>query len=139
MSYFDDELEKSFSEAKISYKKLDKEKHDFFVKKINEKIPFSDSKIAWDLLQSSINFNENEGAFALKEISEKIKSLNIAEVIFIGDSTIEDAYQVNILDLEPALEILAEIPQHTYFFSDELSWIACITMEGHIDFGIPKA
>ncbi|MCU1752883.1 hypothetical protein [Pseudomonas sp. 6D_7.1_Bac1] len=89
-------------------------------------------------MQSSINFNDNEGDFVLKKISEKIKTLDVAEVIFIGDSATEDAYQVNVLDLEPALEILAEIPQHTYFFSTELSWIACITMEGHVDLGVPK-
>ncbi len=46
MSYFDDELEKNLSNSNITFEKLKPEVHDSFVSSINEKFPFSASKIA---------------------------------------------------------------------------------------------
>lgn len=133
MSYYDDELEKELFELNIQHKKLDKEKHDHFVGEINKKVPFSGSKISWSSLHNSISHKTNEQS--IKLISEKIKPLNETEIIFIGDSLLEDAYQINTKNLERTLIILSEIPQHTYFFPDDLNWIGCISAEGDIDFG----
>jgi hypothetical protein len=133
MSYYDDELEKELSELNIQYKKLEKEEHDGFVSDINKKVSFSGSKISWGLLQNCIS--DSTSKHSIKLISEKIISLNEIEVIFIGDSLLDDAYQINTKNLEHALNILSEIPQHTYFFSNSLSWIGCVSAEGYIDFG----
>ncbi|MHC8372942.1 hypothetical protein ACYZT2_19770 [Pseudomonas sp. MDT1-85] len=133
MSYFDEELEKELSELNVDYKKLEKEKHDSFVFEINKKVQFSGSKISWSSLKNSISYDKDE--HSIKLIAEKIKSLNEIEIIFIGDSLIDNAYQVNTENLERTLNVFSEVPQHTYFFSNSLNWIGCINAEGYIDFG----
>lgn len=133
MSYYDDELEKELSELNIPYKRLEKEKHDRLVSEINKKVPFSGSKISWATLQNSMRHNTDKQS--IKWISERIISLNEENVIFIGDSLLEDAYQINTKNLERSLIVFSDIPQHTYFFSNNLNWIGCISSEGDIDFG----
>ncbi|OOG11033.1 hypothetical protein [Pseudomonas sp. C9] len=133
MSYFDEELEKEFSTYHTPYKKLEQGTHDDFVIYINNKLPFAGAKIDWNSLPNSKNFNEHEKSQAFKLITEKIRSLATPEIFFIGDSLTECAYQVEIKDLERALLIFSEIPQHSYFFPKDLSWIGCISAEGHID------
>lgn len=55
-------------------------------------------------------------------------------MIFLGDSAIEYAYSIAIAELRRALDIFAELPQHTYIFPEQLHWIACLAFEGHIDY-----
>lgn len=134
MSYFDDELEKDLTAFNILFEILDSEVHDTFVSSINEKLPFSGSKIAWSKIQNSMSYAKNEKDQAFMDISNKIRDLNTSEIIFIGDSLTENAYRTTTARLENILQIFSDIPQHTYFFSDSLSFIGCISSEGEINF-----
>lgn len=134
MSYFDEELEKKLSESSILFKKLKSEAHDAFVSAINKKFPFSGSKLSWNSLPNSMSYVKNEHNQAFREISEKVTALNIPEIIFIGDALTENAYKTSTKNFETTLAIFADIPQHTYFFSDVLSFIGCISSEGEINF-----
>ncbi|MDT3312180.1 hypothetical protein QZR14_12530 [Pseudomonas sp. rhizo66] len=134
MSYFDDELEKDLSNSNITFEKLKPEVHDSFVSSINKKFPFSGSKITWNTLPNSMNYVKKEANQAFIDISKRITTLNASEIIFIGDSLTDKAYKISTANLECALAIFADIPQHTYFFSESLSFIGCISSEGEIDF-----
>ncbi|WP_426237642.1 hypothetical protein [Pseudomonas sp. TWP3-2] len=134
MSYFDDELEKDLTASNILFEILAPEIHDTFVSSINEKLPFSGSKIAWSTIQNSMNYAKNEKPQAFFYISNKIRDVNISEIIFLGDSLTESAYRTSTARLENILQIFSDIPQHTYFFSDSLSFIGCISSEGEINF-----
>ncbi|WP_218170110.1 hypothetical protein [Pseudomonas costantinii] len=100
---------------------------------INENIPFSGSQIAWKLLKGSIYFGMATSQATLKSLAEKIKSVSASHVFVVGDAT-DNAYSINVKDLFPALQIFSTIPQHTYITQENLSWIACISFEGDIDF-----
>lgn len=134
MSYFDEELKKELSESSIHFEKLKSEAHDDFVSVINKKIPFSGSKISWNSLPNSMSYIKNDYNQAFREISEKVKMLSISEIIFIGDVLTESAYKTSTNNFETTLAIFADIPQHTYFFSNDLSFIGCISSEGELNF-----
>ena len=133
MSYYDHRLEEELSKLNIQYKKLEADKHDCLVNKINKELHFSGSKISWNALKNGISHKTDQRS--IKLISEAIKNFNEAEVIFIGDALLKDAYQIKTKYLERSLIIFSEIPQHTYFFSENLNWIGCVCTEGYIDFG----
>ncbi|MFW9080178.1 hypothetical protein ACOI9X_13005 [Pseudomonas sp. P2757] len=134
MSYFDDELEKDLTAFNILFEILEPEAHETFVSSINEKLPFSGSKIVWNTIKNSMSYAKSEKKQALFDISNKIRDLNVSEIIFIGDSLTESAYRTSTARLENILKIFSDIPQHTYFFSDSLSFIGCISSEGEINF-----
>ncbi|WP_323151251.1 hypothetical protein [Pseudomonas glycinae] len=134
MSYFDEELEKELSESSINFEKLKSDAHDNFVSIINKTLPFSGSKISWNSFPNSMSYARSEYDQAFRAISEKLKALRIPEIVFIGDALTESAYKTSTNDFETTMAIFAGIPQHTYFFSDNLSFIGCISSEGEINF-----
>lgn len=81
-----------------------------------------------------MSYVKSEYDQAFRAISEKVKALRIPEIVFIGDALTEIAYKTSTNDFETTLSIFADIPQHTYFFSDNLSFIGCISSEGEINF-----
>lgn len=134
MSYFDEELEKELLESSINYMKLNNDAHDNAVSHINGNFPFIGSKIAWSSLPNSTSHSKNTINKAIEEISEKAKDLKITEITFIGDSLTENAYKFHTADLKKIIMTFSEIPQHTYFFSEQFSLIGCISSEGEINF-----
>ena len=133
MSYFDEDLIQSFAELNIPYEKLTKSKHDLLVNKIKNAFVFSGSQINWSLLRESVSYNGANPA-NLATLTRDIKTKNPTEIIFIGDSLTDHAYQVDTNDLAISLRLFSEIPQHTYVLPENLGWIACINFDGHIDF-----
>jgi len=134
MNYFDIELEKHIKADNIHYERLPNEAEEKLINKIQEKTTFTGSKIDWETLQNATNLSHMDKFLALNEISEKLNSLAVQRVIFLGDSAIEYAYSIAITDLRRSLDIFAEFPQHTYIFPERLNWIACLAFEGHIDY-----
>ncbi|NIL17434.1 hypothetical protein AU074_06670 [Pseudomonas sp. ATCC PTA-122608] len=134
MNHFDTELEKSLKTDNIHYERLPKKDEENLINKIQQKITFSGSQINWKILQNATDLSHIDKSLAFSEISEKLNSLGVQRVIFLGDSAIEYAYSIAIADLRRALDIFAEFPQHTYIFPEQLHWIACLAFEGHIDY-----
>ncbi len=60
MSYFDDELEKDLTAFNILFEILEPEAHETFVSSINEKLPFSGSKIVWNTIKNSMSYAKSE-------------------------------------------------------------------------------
>lgn len=134
MNYFDSDLVETLKKYNIHYEQLSNKNQKIFIHKIKNKIIFAGSQIDWDTLKGATELGNMEKSLALTILSEELGSLGIQKVIFLGDSAIEYAYSINIADIKRALEILAEIPQHTYIFPEELHWIACLAFEGYIDY-----
>ncbi|MGA9703747.1 hypothetical protein [Pseudomonas sp.] len=134
MSYFDDELIKDLSKHSIGYAILSEAEHASIVNEINEKAPFSGSKIDWRKLKNSINFESKSSEVAILRMANEIKAITNENTIFVGDSACDEAYSVSAEDLEKALMIFSELPQHTYIVPKSLTWIACISFEGNFDF-----
>lgn len=134
MNYFDNDLVETLKKYNICYEQLPREDQDAFIHRIQKKITFSGNQIDWDTLEGATELGNMEKTLALIKISEKLDSLGVQKVIFLGDSAIEYSYSIEISDIKRALEIFADIPQHTYIFPEELHWIACLAFEGHIDY-----
>lgn len=134
MSYFDEVIEKDLVDFGINYEKLDDATHDKLVTKINKNLPFTGSKIAWNSFPDSTSYSKNNADTAFIEILKKVNNLEIKEIIFIGDALTESAYKVHTMGLEKTLAMFADVPQHTYFFSNEFKFIGCISSEGEINF-----
>lgn len=57
----------------------------------------------------------------------------------LSDTKIERKVVAKVIDITNQVvavgDSFSEVPQHTYFFSNSLNWIGCISAEGYIDFG----
>jgi len=71
---------------------------------------------------------------ALSAIAQKATS-STSEILFIGDSLTHLGYKIKSTDISSVLAEILEIPQHNYIFPQDLSWIACLSIEGDIDMG----
>ncbi|WP_052958841.1 hypothetical protein [Pseudomonas marginalis] len=134
MSYFDEELTADLKIFNICFDILSEIEHASIVSKMNEKLPFSGSKISWSNLEASINFGLASSDLAISRLAEEIRRLTDGDLIFIGDSACDEAYSINSKHIEKAIKIFSELPQHTYVISKSLTWIACISFEGDLDF-----
>jgi hypothetical protein len=134
MSYLDDELIADLKRLNINFSILSEAEHAAIVRRINERILFAGSQIAWSALEYSINFGSASSNLAIFMLAKKISAMADDEFIFIGDSACDDAYSVKVEHLEQALRIFSELPQHTYILQKSVAWIACISFEGHLDF-----
>lgn len=134
MSYFDKEVLSDLSKHNISFDVLTEIEHSSIVREINERIPFSGSKIAWTKLKNSINFSYNPLDLATSRLADEIRKVTDDNLIFVGDSACDEAYSIDPDFLEEALRIFSELPQHTYIVQKSLTWIACITFEGDLNF-----
>lgn len=133
MSYFDEEIIQDFKKINANLIILPEIEHDRIVDAINERLPFSGSQIAWSSLRDSTYLGTTESQGALESLATKIKLVSGGYINIVGDST-DFAYSTNINNILLALQIFSTIPQHTYIVSEPISWIACISFEGHLDF-----
>ena len=134
MSYFDEKLTTELRFHGIQFTTLHPSDHTSIVREINEKIPFSGSKISWTKLKKSINFGHELQDLAFSRLSNEIQKVADDTIIILSDSVCDEAYCTNTEHLEKTLRIFSEIPQHTYITSKSLTWIACISFEGQLDF-----
>lgn len=134
MSYFDEELTADLKAFDISFDILSESEHASMVSEINGKLPFSGSKISWNILEKSINFGLASSNLAISQLAEKIRKVTDDDLVFISDSACDDAYAIDSKHVCQALKIFSELPQHTYVVSKSLSWIACVSFEGDLDF-----
>lgn len=138
MSHFDDKLIAELRSHNIAFNILPANDHASIVREINENIPFSGSKIAWSKLNNSMNFGGDLTDSPTSRLAKEIKKVADDTIIIVGDSVCDDAYCINLEQLEEALSVFSEIPQHTYIVQKQLNWIACISFEGDIDFALLK-
>ncbi|MFC6337604.1 hypothetical protein GIR22_17865 [Pseudomonas sp. CCM 7891] len=134
MTYFDEDLTNTLKKIGVVYKQLSESDHKKLIHQIQQKVIFIGNQIDWSTLKNPCNLNSIEKTNALTQISEKLKTLATQNVIFLGDSAIDHAYSIEISDIKEAVDIFSEIPQHTYIFPENLRWIACLSLEGHIDY-----
>lgn len=134
MNYFDEEIITDLKAFNITFEVLTEADHASIVRNINENVPFSGSKVAWDKLATSNHFGLTSSDLAISHLAKEIQKLNDNNLIFIGDSACDEAYSINLMHIDKALSIFSEIPQHTYIVSKSLTWIACIASEGDLDF-----
>ncbi|WP_191487520.1 hypothetical protein [Pseudomonas sp. FEN] len=134
MNYYDEEFITWLDREKITYKIINPKEHDELIFSIKRNFPFSGSKIEWSKIENPLNFNEKNKDNAFSKIAQKsIESAR--EIIFIGDSLTHFGYKIKNTDISLALAEIFEIPQHSYIFPQDLSWIACFSMEGDINIG----
>ncbi|MGX5797165.1 hypothetical protein ACWHY4_25930 [Pseudomonas sp. E2-15] len=133
MNYFDEELIKEFKSLNIKFTVLSEAKHEAIVDSINETMPFSGSQIAWSKLTNSINFGLQASDLAISLLIEEINKVTNDNLYFVGDACSE-GYLVDHGDLSQVVKILSEFPQHTYIVPEPMTWIACLSFEGYIDF-----
>lgn len=133
MSYLDGEIVKDFKKLNIKFNIAPQAEHDLIVKIINEAVPFSGSQIAWSSFNNNTYIGLSSSQAALATLEHKIKAATQCNITFIGDST-DRAYSIKVSNLLQSLQIFSRIPQHTYILQRQLNWIACISLEGDIDF-----
>ncbi|WLH75928.1 hypothetical protein PSH70_10805 [Pseudomonas fluorescens] len=133
MNYFDEELIKDLKKLNITFSILSEAEHNAIVNSINETMPFSGSQIAWSKLKNSINFGFEASNLAISLLTEEINKKTNRKLYFVGDACSE-GYSIGPEKLGEALKILSELPQHTYIIPEPMTWIACLSFEGHIDF-----
>ncbi|MBV6749636.1 hypothetical protein KV580_04965 [Pseudomonas chlororaphis] len=134
MSYYDEEFTTWMDSKKIPYETIEQSKHDELIHSIKKAFFFSGSKIDWSKTENSLSFNTQNKDKALLAIAQKSTSSTSA-IIFIGDSLTHLGYKIKNTDISSVLTEIFEIPQHNYIFPQDLSWIACLSMEGDIDMG----
>lgn len=133
MNYFDEEVVADLKALNIKFDILLEGDHASLVSKINENVPFSGSKVAWNNLETSFNFGFASSDLSISTLAKEIQKLTNDNPIFIGDSACDEAYSINLIHIEKALRVFSEIPQHTYIVSKSLAWIACMSFEGDLD------
>lgn len=133
MSYFDEELIKDFEIFDIKFTILSVTEVDAIVDCINETMPFSGSQIAWSTLKNTINFGHKTSDFSLSLLTEEINKVTNDKLHFVGDAC-SKGYSIDHGDLSQAIKIISEFPQHTYIVPEPMTWIACLSFEGDIDF-----
>lgn len=134
MSYFDDYLICTLKKECIHHVQLSSSDQEFFVNELQKKVTFIGNKINWETLQNPISLSALEKDSALTEISKRLSSLAIQNVIFLGDAAIDHAYSINITDIRKAIEVFSEIPQHTYISPENLCWIGCLAFEDYMNY-----
>lgn len=130
MSYYDDDLRFSLKESGVKYEVLSDEMHDKFLMRINSQFKFSGGKIAWQSVTNRFFYFGDGLNDGLEEIAKKLSNAPFGYVFCIGDSLTDCAYKFCAKDMSRVFSVFSEIPQHTYFFSEDISWISCLSMEG---------
>ncbi|PSL90883.1 MULTISPECIES: hypothetical protein [unclassified Pseudomonas] len=133
MNYLDEEVIGDLEGLKITFSILPELEHEKLVDSINGNIPFSGSQIAWSKLQNSINFDSSTSINPLLLLTQEINKTNTEKMYFVGDSC-SVAYSVGRESLGEVLKVFSELPQHTYIVPEPMTWIACLSFEGYIDF-----
>ena len=136
MNYFDEEIIMDLNTHSIGYEILTNAEHKHIVDDMNEKIPFSVSKIDWSKLGDSHIFLWQTIKHSDFQLAEIIRNFSEGNLIFVGDSACDEAYSIKPENLEQALKSFSELPQHTYILQASLNWIACISFEGDIGFAL---
>ncbi|PRA33068.1 hypothetical protein [Pseudomonas poae] len=134
MSYLDEELIADLKASDISFDVVSETEHASIVDKINENVPFSGSKVAWGNIEKSINFGFSSSDLAVSRLADEIGRTAEDTLIFIGDCACDEAYCISLQHVDKVLRIFSQLPQHTYIVSKSLTWIACISFEGDLDF-----
>lgn len=134
MSYFDEELITDLKKLNIDFSVISQEEQDSMVSRINERIPFSGNQIDWSRLGSSVNFGSASSTLAISLIAAEICKISDNDLVIISDSACDNAYSISPEHLNQVLKVLSDFPQHTYIVSEDFTWIACISFEGHLDF-----
>lgn len=133
MNYYDKEVTTDLNALNIKFAILPEADHTSLVNTINDIVPFSVSKVAWEKLETSMNLGRSSSDLAISYLAEEVQKLTSENPIFIGDSACDEAYSVILKHIEKALRIFSTIPQHTYIVSRSLTWIACMSFEGDLD------
>lgn len=133
MSYLDEEIIEDFKKQNASLIILTEDEENLIIDAINEKLPFCGSQIAWELLKGSTYLGTATSPGVLNSLAKKITPASHDFIFIVGDS-IDNAYAINLKDLTFAIKIFSTIPQHTYITQKDLTWIACISFEGYVDF-----
>ncbi|WP_411379946.1 hypothetical protein [Pseudomonas sp. MPB26] len=137
MNYFDEEVMTNLNNFNMTFEVLTEAEHVSIIRNINENVPFSGNKVAWDKLSASNHFGLTSSDLAISNLAKEVQKFNDNNLIFISDSACDEAYPINLMHIDKALSIFSEIPQHTYIVSKSLTWIACIASEGDLDFARP--
>ncbi|MGY4641017.1 hypothetical protein [Pseudomonas sp. TE24901] len=132
MNYFDEEVIKDFQNHNAELIILTEAECDLLINAISS-LPFSGIQIAWKSLKGSTYLGTMESLEAQNSLVEKIISASDDDILIIGD-TADNAYSIDVKTLALAIEIFSQLPQHTFITQKNLSWIACISFRGHIDF-----
>ena len=104
--------------------------------------PFIGSKINWSMVSGHFHekisverFRESIHGFFNKIVQlQQLSQENT--VIVVSDSAIDVALVLSVDPLQTYLEDIISLPQHTFVVPKDVSWCACFTMEGDMDFGI---
>ena len=133
MNYFDEELIKDLKKSNINFSILSEAEHNTIVNSINETMPFSGNQIAWSKIKNSISYGLETSNLAISLLTEEINKKTKNKLYFVGDAC-SKGYSIDHEKLSEAIKILSELPQHTYIVPEPMTWIACLSFEGHIDF-----
>lgn len=134
MNYFDKILIKDLNDGEIHFNILSEKENASIVRDINKTISFSGSKINWEKLKDGMYFGDEPSAQVIFRLAVQIRKVTDGNLIFIGDSAYDNVYSINPEHLEKALRIFSDLPQHTYITSKSLTWIACMSSEGDVNF-----
>lgn len=134
MSYFDNLIISELLKDGTHHEILTAHDHKAACELIRTKTNFVGSQINWQKLKNFENFNHLKKEDALDLLAKKITDHPSKKVFFIGDSAMDEAYSISTKDIRNALNIFADVPQHLYMLPDTSNWIACISIEGNIDY-----
>ncbi len=91
MSYFDEEVRSDLSTHNINFDILTEIEHASITKDINERVPFSGSKVSWTSLKTSIHFSREPSDLATSQLADEIRKVADDKLIFVGDSACDEA------------------------------------------------
>jgi len=112
--------------------------NDRYINLLQEKYPFSGSKIDWEQtsahVEKKIETNDDELAF-YKDLRTSAQIPNGQQIVFISDNDIAGVLIFNSETLDKILERILDLPQHKYLLAESGEWCLNFTMEGFADFG----
>lgn len=114
--------------------------HDLF-EVLGRSFPTVGNSIDWKNVPGAVS----AGEIWAEEVEEKFAAFMTSivkrqglsgRVYALCDSTDEIAFRGDLADLVPYLRLIAELPEKLYALPDgEVSWCACLSFEGWMDFG----
>lgn len=124
-----------------------KEEEEKFIALIEKNFNFVGSKISLDFLSSMLDHielnklsREQIKTEIRKQILKEAQLFDLLDETFaiIGDNYMDYSYKGRLLEIIHYITIFIDLPQHTYFVSENGKFVFCYTMVGDFLFYIAK-
>jgi hypothetical protein len=141
MSGYDEELIDRLRELKIHVIEYGANNTEMYFDLLNARFPVTGTKIDWDSIFSKCKKTAKytiptDFSDFIQEIKKDCPQWGNEDedIIYIGDSLTERAYNISFAQLVDFFKLINEIPQHHYFLNKNADWCLSLDMSNDIDF-----